>query len=57
MWAMEKMNDKESKDMIVPDWMMIGKVKVDQEYVSLLCSAEEGSLLVSMWYVLWITLR
>ena len=61
MWAKENknMNDKERKEMIEPEWMMVGKEEVDHEHVSLLCSTQVlvGSPSVSLWYVLWTALR
>ena len=36
---------------------MVGKEEVDHEHVSLLCSTQVDSPSVSLWYVLWTTLR
>ena len=48
----KKMDAKERKEMKVPEEMMVGKEKVNHEYVSLLCSTKVGSPLVCMWYIL-----
>ena len=41
-------NDNVKKDIIVLDYMVMGKEKVDHEHVSLLCSTEVDSLLIKL---------
>ena len=46
------MNDKERKEIIEPRISDGRKEEIDHEHVSLLCSTQVGSPLVSLWYVL-----
>ena len=59
MWAKEEEYEwqrKKRNDWAPNKWWW-GKEEVDYEHVSLLCSTEEGSPSVSLWYVLWTALR
>ena len=55
-WKKEN-DEKEKKDLKVPEWMIVGKEKVDSEYVCLLCYTQVGSPQVGLWYVLLTALR